>query len=266
MDTFWLELFIFPMSNIRRLFDHSGSSDDEAGVDKPTQSFAGGQRSGLAVEYPDDSTKNSGVLKIRVFANGFIVGSNPFRSLDIPENVAFLSELRAGKMPSELEPEALMAGGQLKIELSQYSVEFDPSNPPSDLTQKTSGKSGATHQDSSRASMFRGEGSALGGTSAAPNINISGGDIPIPRIPSGSTPANVQIRLPGGQRLTRSFNQDSAASALLDIIGEGLAVPTESLMISSGFPPRNIEHSELNSKSFKELGLCNSTVMIGLKR
>lgn len=254
------------MSNIRRLFDHSGSSDDEAETDKPTQSFAGGQRSGLAVEYPDDSTKKSGVIKIRVFANGFIIGSNPFRSLDNPENVAFLSKLRAGEMPSELEPEALMAGGELKIELSQYSGEFDPSNPPSDLAPNTSVRRGETHHDSSRASMFHGEGSALGGTHVAPNIKISGGDIAIPRIPSGSTPANVQIRLPGGQRLTRVFDQDSAASALLEIIAEGLAVPTESLMISSGFPPQNIEHSELNSKSFKELGLCNSTVMIGLKR
>jgi UBX domain-containing protein 1 len=250
------------MSNIRRLFDRSGSSDDDSERKNASESFAGGHRSGLAVQYPDDTTRNSGALKIRLFDNGFIVESGEFRSFADPLNVEFMSKLRSGEIPDTLKSEATSSRGEIKVELSQYSGDYNPSN----HTFSNGSASGKKQSfQSEEPSLFRGEGSILGGSQSSQSATISEGDIPVPTIPDGSTRTTLQIRLPGGSRVTRSFCDNSSASFLLDVLAAGLNVPAESLTISSGFPPRPISIPQM-SRSLKELGLCNSAVVVSVSK
>ncbi len=80
---------------------------EEKKDDKKKTSYAGGEKSGMAVEHPSDidaiveKAKQGGrdhasqgkggapetELKITLYSNGFVVGDGPFRQYDAPENV-----------------------------------------------------------------------------------------------------------------------------------------------------------------------------------
>ena len=255
----------FPtMANIRRLFDRPGSSGDDEEGDRPSRSFTGGHTSGLAVEYPDSASRRNDVLKIRVFSNGFIIGSGGFRSFNKPENVEFMSQIRSGEVPAELSSEIAASGGELKVELTQLSGDYDPLSKQSDASPGQSSMA-ASFRDAPKEVLFNGEGSSLGG-SIRPMVEVSPDGIPVPRIPEGCTPTRVQIRLPGGARIARIFDQDALGHSLIGILEHGLNIPAESFTISAGFPPRPIEVSELRVGSFKELGLCNSNVIVTIRK
>ncbi|CAE7642949.1 PUX5 [Symbiodinium sp. CCMP2592] len=88
---------------------------------KNTNSYVGGDKSGLAVEHPDSnkdhfqrmqqlasSSGQSGPLpsdhrEVTVYRNGFTVGDGPFRPLSDPLNKKFMDEMAAGRCPAELQ-------------------------------------------------------------------------------------------------------------------------------------------------------------------
>jgi UBX domain-containing protein 1 len=77
--------------------------DDKDDKKKKTTSYAGGEKSGMAVENPSDidgivekarqgakehasSGDGKPELKITLYSNGFVVGDGPFRPYDAPES------------------------------------------------------------------------------------------------------------------------------------------------------------------------------------
>ena len=92
---------------------------------KKTESYAGGEKSGMAIENPDDiegvinqaklnSDKRKGMsqaeqpekpdteLRITLYSNGFTVEGGEFRDYNTEENKAFMKELNEGYVPKEL--------------------------------------------------------------------------------------------------------------------------------------------------------------------
>ena len=256
------------MSNIRRLFDkkdNENPSDDDH--DKPTDSFAGGHRSGLAVEYPGEKKKRA--IRIQLYSNGFIVGDGPFRTLAEPANASFLAELRSGSVPEELRPLAVSAGGDLPVEMAQFEGEYDPANPPTGFAPHSSvGPQGPV---TPKPVLFGGHGAALGGLPASAGSStatapISSDAIPTPQL-SGTSPTTVlQLRLPGGARVARTFDQDASGASILTLLSTGLDVPEGSIVISSGFPPKPMDVVELGKRSIFQLGLCNSAINVSVRK
>jgi len=107
---------------IRGLADYNKKDDKDN--KKKTTSYAGGEKSGLAVENNDpdnhieniikkakeggkESSKDGGPpkteLKITLYSNGFVVGTDgPFRDYEAPENKEFMKELNDGYVPNEI--------------------------------------------------------------------------------------------------------------------------------------------------------------------
>ena len=93
---------------IRGLGDYKKEKDDDK-KKKSTNSYAGGEKSGLAVEHPDDlenimeqarqggrqHQQEGGAtdLKITLYSNGFVVADGPFRSYEAEESKEFMKEL-----------------------------------------------------------------------------------------------------------------------------------------------------------------------------
>lgn len=96
---------------------------DDKDAKKKTTSYAGGEKSGMAVENPDDidgivekarqggrdhaSSSQAGdkpktELKITLYSNGFVVGDGPFRPYEAPESKQFMKELNEGYVPKEI--------------------------------------------------------------------------------------------------------------------------------------------------------------------
>ncbi|CAK9033441.1 Plant UBX domain-containing protein 5 (PUX5), partial [Durusdinium trenchii] len=132
--------------------------------DKNSNSYVGGDKSGLAVEHPDSSKDawqrmqqlasssegGTGPLpsdhrNVTVYRNGFTVGDGPFRPLSDPLNKKFMDEMAAGRCPAELQ-----AGSeQVHVAVHDKRGE-DYKEPPAPAYVK-----------------FSGEGNTLGGSSSS---------------------------------------------------------------------------------------------------
>lgn len=245
------------MSKVRGLFDKK--DDDEMRAEQEiTESFSGGHRSGLAVEYPDQREMRK-VIRVDAFSNGFSVDQGPFRPFSDPANIEFMNVVRSGVIPDEFIQKS-NGRGELELELHQFEHDFDPSRPTvggarSDL------KPGAKPTFTA----FRGKASTIGNRIIQPDSLSAVAEIPNPVVPQDACTTSLQLRLPNGQRVLRSFDESSLGSALVELVAPSLGVDPTSVVISAGFPPRPIEYSNLR-RSIKDLGLSGSTVNISLKK
>ena len=132
--------------NIKGLDDFKSK---EQKVDKKTtESYAGGEKSGMAVENPDDimgvinqaklnSEKNKDrdekdkpekSVRITLYQNGFTIDGGELREYNTPENKAFMKELNEGYIPKELRKDNKQ---QIGIELEdKRDSKFRPPTPP----------------------------------------------------------------------------------------------------------------------------------------
>jgi len=131
---------------------------------KKTTSYAGGEKSGMAVENDNgeednidaivrkaqeggkdhaasgkgDAPKND--LKITLYSNGFIVGEDgPFRAYKEPENQKFMKELNEGYVPNEIR-EKYKGGVSVGLE-DKRKEEWVPPPPPKYVAYSGSGMS-----------------------------------------------------------------------------------------------------------------------------
>ena len=90
---------------------------EEKGDKKKTESYTGGEKSGMAVENPDDISevlkkakvsndydgeKPETEIRITLYQNGFTVEGGEFRDYNTPENKEFMKELNDGYIPKDL--------------------------------------------------------------------------------------------------------------------------------------------------------------------
>jgi UBX domain-containing protein 1 len=130
-----------------RTLDDYKSKESKADK-KTTESYAGGEKSGMAVENPDDilgvinkakenSEKNKDQpdrekpdteVRITLYQNGFTVEGGEFRDYNTPENKEFMKELNEGYIPKELRKKY---NKQIGIALEdKRDTKFRPPTPP----------------------------------------------------------------------------------------------------------------------------------------
>jgi len=112
------------MSNFKTLDDYK--SKEVPADKKKNESYTGGEKSGMAVENPDDimgvidkakinsearktldeagnpKEKPDTEVRVTLFQNGFTVDGGEFREYDTPANKEFMKDLNEGYVPKEL--------------------------------------------------------------------------------------------------------------------------------------------------------------------
>ena len=150
------------------------------------------------------------------------------------------------------------AGGAINLELTDIDRKFD-----ADLDANTITKSPVGPRDTH--GVFHGFGCSLGSSSVSRQESVAPTNLGYPSIDDSKPKTTIQIRFPSGTRCVRTFNSGSIARSLIELVALASGVLTEDIILSAGFPPRPIPHSELNSKSLSDIGLCNSAVSVSFK-
>ena len=205
-------------------------SDHEDKPGKPTNSYVGGGRSGLAVKNP----KNNKVI-ITQYPNGITVNDGPLMAGDDPRTQTFLQNLTAGEVPEELREFANSATGELSVELKRVEEPYSVAVAPKEK-------------------LFSGSAQTLSSGStpgASTQVNP-----PTVQISDSRPVTTVQIRWPTGGRLAQRFNEDFTISQLFDFVQEACGQPVS---ISAGFPPAQLQRSD---ETLLKGNLCNSAITV----
>jgi len=177
-----------------------------------------------------------GRTRITLYANGFQVADGPLRDATAPENVQFLSQLMAGRVPAELG-----ATGDMEIDLvDKRGEEFVAPPPPAYIA-------------------FSGEGNSLsaGGDADAEShfdpSNIPDGE---PTVDASAPSTTLQVRLSSGKKIRMKLNHSHTVSDILRLIraNGGAGSPFK---LSAGFPPKAIT---VASQTVEEAGLVGESI------
>eukprot|EP00922_Rhytidocystis_sp_ex-Travisia-forbesii_P051056 GHVS01075823.1.p1 GENE.GHVS01075823.1~~GHVS01075823.1.p1 ORF type:complete len:245 (+),score=44.14 GHVS01075823.1:111-845(+) len=239
------------MSNVRSLDDYR---KDEPTRKKNTDSFTGGEKSGLAVENPSqDGTPDSpwpelirssspmpaNSHRVRVYRNGFIVDDGPFRPTELPENKKFLKELEGGLAPRELQ-DSVGQAGQVHVALEDKRTEdFVPPSQP-------------------KYSLFSGEGHTTGNSSSssgAPPVQLSATSTL--QVDEAARTTTIQFRFHDGQRRSQQFNLTHTIADIHSFMME-VAPVTGEYKLLEGFPPREINSDP--STTIEAAGLLQAAI------
>eukprot|EP01016_Furgasonia_blochmanni_P019035 TRINITY_DN2142_c0_g2_i12.p1 TRINITY_DN2142_c0_g2~~TRINITY_DN2142_c0_g2_i12.p1 ORF type:complete len:288 (+),score=56.35 TRINITY_DN2142_c0_g2_i12:392-1255(+) len=240
---------------------HSKSRPDpkEDKNKKTTDSYAGGEKSGLAIQNPDlDSIVNKAEkrgppgagagpgdqgdinCRITLYRNGFRINEGEFRDYNAPENKKFMAEINAQRVPSELRdkyPQGLSVGLE-----DRRQEDYVPPPPPSYVA-------------------FSGQGVSLGG---APPIqpapmaaNIDPDSVPKPKVDPREATTNVQIRLSNGKTVRLEVNLKMRVSELHAYVGRCSPMPG-GFRLLHGYPPQPVE--DLNA-TMEDANLVECTIV-----
>ncbi|KAJ1606357.1 hypothetical protein OIY81_3231 [Cryptosporidium canis] len=210
--------------------------------DKVTNSYTGGEKSGLAVENPGEYHAGSrggipeNAIRVVLYKNGFIIDNEEFRDISLPENEAFVKDIKNSIAPEELRKRS-KDNQTISIALDDRSSEvYTPPKKPME--------------------MFSGSGNSLGQTrSSAFEVNV---DSKAQIIVDDSKPTtNIQLRFHNGQKKVVTLNQDHTIADLHSIIMECAPVDGDYQLVS-GFPPKEIKFNP--STTLKDAGLLHETI------
>lgn len=198
--------------------------------------------SGLEVENPDDYNSGnrrkvpSNAIKVILYKNGFIIDEEEFRDISLPENEAFVKDIKNSIAPEELRKRSKNNQTINVVLEDQTSEVYIPPKKPME--------------------MFSGSGNSLSQTrSSALEVNI---DSNAQIVVDDSKPTtSIQLRFHNGQRKVVTFNQDHTIADLHCIFMECAPVDGDYQLVS-GFPPREIKFDP--STTLKDAGLLQETI------
>jgi len=218
---------------------------------KGTTSYAGGEKSGLAIQNPHDEDRfkkmqelamqggSEGPLPsdhrvVTLYRNGFIVDDGPFRPLSDPLNKKFMDEMAQGRCPAELQEGRTDA---VHVALQDKHGE-DYKEPPPPAYVK-----------------FSGEGNTLSSSSsAAPSVQADQGAM---EVDTSKPKTKIQIRFHDGQKKQQEFNEEHTVGDLRSFVQQ--CVGGQAMTIMGGFPPKPVTDDTL---TLKAAGLANSAVTV----
>ena len=222
---------------------------------KSTDFFTGGQKSGLAVQSPNDvesmvSRARQGAsgpqerpptdevtITVTLYANGFTVDDGPFRDYEAPENKRFIAEMNQNRVPAELFSKT--KGKPVSVNLSDKRQErYVPPPPPKYVA-------------------FAGEGQRMsGGSSSVPagTVNL---EAPVPYYDPAQPTTTVQIRFHNGQRKQVTVNLSTRIAFLHDYVMIAAPVDGEYQLLA-GFPPKALTDP---GQTVQEAGVANGAVI-----
>lgn len=226
---------------------------------KDTQSYVGGEKSGLAVQNPGDkdadqwkrmqemaqsqmasgsAAPGGSSVVVTVYRNGFTVGDGPFRPVTDPANKKFMDEMVAGNCPQELQQ---ANGADVSVALNDKHTE----------EYKTSSASGPV------AFAGVGEGQTLSSSSAAAATTTVQAGLGSVQVDDAKPKKPVQIRFHDGQKKAQQFNEDHTVGDLRNFIQE--CVGGVAMQIMGGFPPKPITD---DAQTLKAAGLLGAAVTV----
>eukprot|EP00743_Colponemidia_sp_Colp-15_P001678 GILK01001834.1.p1 GENE.GILK01001834.1~~GILK01001834.1.p1 ORF type:complete len:256 (+),score=28.62 GILK01001834.1:32-769(+) len=228
----------------------------DAGKDKEkktTNSYTGGEKSGLAVENPDDVTNrlvdrarrgvgsgegsvSGGATRVITFwKNGFTVDDGPLRSVQDPANREFLEDATSGVVPRELE--AAAQNNPVNLELrDNREREYEPPPPPSYVA-------------------YSGTGHSLRSSSSSSSANVKA-VAKEPTVDESHPVTTIQFRFHNGQRATQKFNHTHTIQDLHNFVMARAPV-SGPYSLTAGFPPAPLTNV---SQSLKDAGLLGTAV------
>ena len=233
---------------------HDKKKEERKEDRKSSDFYAGGQKSGLAVQSPEDvdsmlnrarqdssnpATRpdpNEVTITVTLYANGFTVDDGPFRDYEAPENRRFIAEMNQNRVPGELLSKT--KGKPVAVSLSdKRSEKYVPPPPPKYVA-------------------FSGEGQRMGGGSAVPagTVDLS---TPEPLCDSSQPTTSVQVRFHNGQRKTITVNVTTRVEAIHEYVM--MAAPVDGdYQLLAGFPPKALTDSR---QTVQEAGIANGAVI-----
>eukprot|EP01017_Pseudomicrothorax_dubius_P005554 TRINITY_DN1142_c0_g1_i1.p1 TRINITY_DN1142_c0_g1~~TRINITY_DN1142_c0_g1_i1.p1 ORF type:complete len:240 (+),score=75.04 TRINITY_DN1142_c0_g1_i1:128-847(+) len=237
----------------RTLDDLKGKKEEEKDDKKQTTSYAGGEKSGIAIQNPNDldkivsqaeraepGRKGSSQAKITLYENGFTINNGEFRDYTDPRNQAFVAELKEGRVPAELRQQY---PNGLEVDLEDKRQEkYRPPTPPKYIA-------------------FSGKGVSFGGQEAARTEQVNVQAAPLPSVDQSKPTTTVQLRLHNGQTVRLTLNNDARVEALFTYVM--MAAPVDgSFELISGFPPKPLSDV---TQTLEDADLLDSTVIQRLK-
>lgn len=205
---------------------------------------------------------------ITMYRSGFSVDNGPYRRLDDVNNTEFLTSLARGRIPRELQLQALQGGDdndddddnnnipEVMVGLvDRRSEEYDPNK------HENNAGGGPTPS-------FTGEGNSLGSASSTAIASTSGGIVDPASSDMSSTTAplpidetrpvtNIAVRLLDGKRLVVKVNTDVAVIEVARHIGTNSG--NDRYVMTSGYPPSVIEDL---TQSVESAGLKGAQVVL----
>lgn len=238
--------------------DDLRKKDAEDKEPKGTQSYAGGEKSGLAIQNPDGDKDDQDQwsrmqriaeaaggpppddsITVTVYRNGFVVGDGPFRPLSDPLNKKFMDEMAMGRCPAELQGQG-DSPAPVHIALQDKRGE-DYKEPPAPAYTK-----------------FAGEGntlsSASSSTAAAAPVQADKGAV---QVDESKPTTKIQIRFHDGSRKAEKFNEDHTVGDLRRYCQD--CANGQAMQIMGGFPPKPVTD---DAQTLKDAGLINSAVTV----
>lgn len=217
---------------------------------KQTNSFVGGQSSGLAVQGPGalarflQGQKKAGQppaapqelrIEVVMYANGFTVDGGPLRDYQSPQNRVFLSEINQSRVPEEMIP--LLKGRRLGVNLVDNKSETYQVESPT-----------------ARFQAFTGSGHVLG--SPRSHNSTVDSDCPGPYVNPDYPKVTVLVLFHNGQRRTIEVNETTRVGVVRDFVATAAPVQDEFELVT-GPPWTPIRNLKL---TVQEAGIANSTV------
>lgn len=253
------------MADMRR--DQEQARDAAKGKGKdgkgPAEFYAGGERSGMALEGgpisdlsdpwaearrrgavdPNADGQASGTI-VTIYADGFTVNRGPFRDAADPANAQFLKDIHSGVCPEELKGE----GNDVQVSV----MDKRPMKFADDQSTGTSG-GGALSSGSGRNPIKPGQADLSQGATAGPTASGQG-QVDVDESKETTT---IQIRFGDGKRVQQQFNVDAKVAELFKFIADSCG--TDSFKVTVGFPPRPIIDK---SQTLKEANLLREQVSV----
>jgi len=234
------------MSGYMSMAEMRKKQEEEAakakGAGKGTESYAGGEKSGLAIQNPDDDNwkkmqaaatggSAEGAVQITIYRNGFTVDDGPLRDTSDPLNKKFLDDVARGQVPEELGQGP--NGGDVNVAVVDKRGE--------DYSPPTAMQGGRAASSSAPAKIedpvaAKGEGSVA--------------------VDASKPTTKIQIRFHDGSKKAQEFNQDHTVGDLRKFCAQ---VTGQAMTIKGGFPPKPLTD---DSQTLKDAGLCGAAVTV----
>lgn len=233
---------LYPTEFMKRARDEMGAhTADEWRSAQPgpaSSSFtgAGQSLSGQSVEGAPPPAAPNQPHTITFYQNGFTVDDGPLRSVEDPENAAFLEAVNRGQMPAELAGDDGEAEGEVHL-IDKHTEKYTP--PP--VTLKP----------------FSGDGRSLRDESAAgapPPPEAAAAEL---QLDESAPMTTLQVRLADGSRKVVKANHTHTILQLRGHIAT-LTPGGAPFSLKGGFPPKPLTDE---GKTLAEAGLLSETIV-----
>lgn len=229
------------MADMRKKEEEEKAKKKAAGG-KETESYVGGERSGLAVENPDDAWKAmqanasssgpvDGAVQITLYRDGFTVGDGPLRPLSDPLNKKFVDDIAAGQCPAELKGSA-----SEDVPVAVHDKRGEDYKEPSSIASGSAPRKTAEPAKIDNPVSAGGEG----------NVAVD----------ASKATTKIQIRFHDGSKKAQEFNQDHTVGDLRSFCQQITGQP---MTVKGGFPPKPLTDDK---QTLKDAGLCGAAVTV----